>query len=657
MLKTRIKRRMLDVKSFSKQGFIPALPNVLLRQLFFLFTAIFLFFTFVSVVNAIPFKHRVLQENFPHNLTYIVVFSPVVDSTVFYFSAISILVFPLLDMDCNEWWLRVIISYMPLSLSFAGFLFQDVIVGQFFLSLSCILCLFWIFSRSLSHHWWGFQKKTGLANTLGYFCIVFFLIELFSLLFWLLSPFTEINGWISIFQQIAMVELRFFYAPTFLAPFLILFTLFAWLLIPLRLWLKKDRTWVLRFAGKELNIKKALSADLNCSLFKVLDGKPWIPLFLLASSFSSLIYVFYAYHPVLFGRKQFIGIDIPNYVSMVESIQSSDLSYTLSYAFTNFKARPLSLLILYGFSLFGLPLTTAVQFSPFFLSPLLVLASYFFLRSSGLDRKICLLCGLFSSFSFIVIIGLLAGFISNMMAWIAALIFFGLLVKSLGQNSKLFCSLAAFALLLVLFLHVYTWSFLIIILGFLMLVYFFRHILGFPGMAKLKLVSMIIISNIAVELVRSFIHKSGSVAVKSGANLVQAGVSLNNLWQFWNTLNMTLSNRLFGFFMNPIMLFFAAVGVLTAIYNVWPKQFCLLVKCWCISSSFLLIFGNHIVQPRILYVLPFHVLATFGTVSFGCWIKKFFKGSPRAGEILAVLSIFLVVLVNVNYALRFLTTY
>jgi len=114
-----------------------------------------------------------------------------------------------------ESWKGALASYLPLSLSFAGFLFHITAVGQGFLSLSCILCLLWIFVRLAPHGWCGFQRKMGVANILVYVCIIFLFIELFSLFFWLQVPFlgaVDVGGF---FQRMAMVELHFFMCPHF----------------------------------------------------------------------------------------------------------------------------------------------------------------------------------------------------------------------------------------------------------------------------------------------------------------------------------------------------------------------------------------------------------------------------------------------------------
>lgn len=645
-----MKHQMLNAKKFLGQGLTHTLCNVLLRQLFFLSAAIFLFFSFTFLVNAFSLIYRTFPE-VSYDLIHIVVFSPVVDSAVFYLSSIFILLFPLLSRGWTRSWKWAVASYLPLSLSLAGFLFQITAAGQVFLSLSCILCLLWIFVHLATHHWCGFQTKTGVANILLYVCIIFLFIEIFSFFFWLQFPFLGVNELGGFFQQMAMVELQFFYVPAFLTPFLVLFTLFAWVLIPFQLWLKKVRTLILRFAGKEVDLKKTLSVNLSFSGFKVLDRKPWSMLFLVMSLLLSVIYGFYAYHPVLFGSEQFIGVDTSHYVTFLEDMRRGDVLYALSYAFFNLSDRSLSASILYCFSIFfGLPSTVVAQFSPLVIVPLVVFATYFFMREAGFPDNVCVISGFFSSFSFLMTVGVYTAFISNMMAWLAVLFFSGLLVKSLRSHSKVFCFLAAFTLVLVLFLHVYTWSFMIITLGCLVFFYSLRHVSGSSSMPKLKLASVITVSNVIAEFVRGFVRKSESVAVESGLNLVRVGVSLSFVWYFWTRLNVMLNTYLCGFFMNPVMFFLVAIGVLTVVFDMWQKDFCLLVKCWVIVSSFFFIFGDRVVQARIMYALPFHVLATFGIIFFECWIRRFFKGS--VGRVLVVLFVLFLLLVNVNYALR-----
>lgn len=104
MLKTRMKSQRFSFRKFLDFNFVCTFCSVFLRQLFFLSTAIFLFFSFVCVVNAFSLKYREYPEVFSCDLIHIVVFSPVVDSAVFYLSSIFILLFPLLGRGWTESW-------------------------------------------------------------------------------------------------------------------------------------------------------------------------------------------------------------------------------------------------------------------------------------------------------------------------------------------------------------------------------------------------------------------------------------------------------------------------------------------------------------------------------------------------------------------------
>jgi len=639
---------MLKVKNFLWRDFTGIVCRGFLYQLFFLFTAVFLFFSLIFVVNALSLEYRAFPEFFSFDLIYIVIISPVADSFIFYLSSIFILLFPLLSRGWTESWKWAVASYLPLSLSLSGFLFQINAVGHAFLSLSCFLCLFWVFVRLTPHHLCGFNRKKGVVNILVYVCVIFLLIEIFSLFFWLQFPFFGLNKLESFFQRMAMVELQFFYVPAFLAPFLVLFTLFAWLLTPFRLWLKKVRALILRFAEKELDLKKTLSVDLNFSGFKVLDRKPWNMLFLAMTLILSVIYGFYAYHPVFYGREGFIGVDTRNYVYLLEDMRSGDFSYALSYAFFNLSDRSLSVSILYCFSnLLMLSSAVVAQFSPLVIGPLVVFATYFSMREAGFPDSICVVSGFFSSISFLMIMGVYAAFLSNMMAWVALLFFSGFLIRALRLKSWLFCLFSGVSLVSVLFLHVYTWSVMIFTLVCLGFVLFLLYVRGFPSLFNLKIVLAVVALNVISELVRHFILSIRGFSARTVVDVAQLGLSPAFISSALSSLLQIYSS---GFFMTPITLFLTVIGVLTVVWDVWSKDFCLFLKFWVFAPSIFFLFGSSFVQERILYVLPFHILAALGIAFLDCWIRQHLKGF--CGRIFAVLLMLLLFLVNVNYGLR-----
>jgi len=310
----------------------------------------------------------------------------------------------------------------------------------------------------------------------------------------------------------------------------------------------------------------------------------------------------------------------------------------------------LSLLILHGFSsLPWLSPLTVVQFSSLLLCPLIVLATYFFMRICGFSKSLSGLASLFSAFSFLVTIGVFAAFISNMMAWIGTLIFSGFLVKSVSLRSKLYCFLATCTLVFILFTYIWSWVFLMIVLACLFLLYFRRH-MSSVQMQQLKIVLAVVSSNIVVEVVRGFILQKGSVAMSVASSLAEFGLSLGYPLRFWVFLDATLNSYLAGLFMNPVSLFLAAVGMLSILGNVWQRDFCNFMKCWVVASSFFFPFANIAIQARLLYSVPFFILATLGCVWVMFWIRERFMG--RFGQVLVFLFALVFILSNVNYGFR-----
>lgn len=647
MLKKKMKHQMLKVKNFWKLNSVRTILRGFLRQLFFLFTAIFLFFSLIFVVNALSLKFTT-PPDFSYKPLHIVIFSPTVDLTLFYLSSTIILLFPLLVGEWIKSWKWAIASYLPLPLSLAGFFFQMMALGQFFLWLACIVCLFWIFIRLIPKSRNSFQSRTALANVLVYVCTFFLFIELLSFFFWLLYPFLNFISLESFLRRMAIVELEFFYLPTFSVPFFIFFNLFAWFLAPFRLWLKNARSFILRFAGKELDLKKTLSVDLNSSGFKILDRKPLSMLFLVLSLLLSVVYGFYAYRPLFYGREGFIGVDVRYYVDWLENMRDGDFLHGLSYAFFNLSDRPLSVSILYFFSvLFRLPSVVVAQFSPLVIGPLVVFATYFFMREAGFPDGTSVLVGFFSCFSFLMTIGVHAAFISNMMAWIALLFFSGFLIKTLRMKSWFFCLLASGALVSILFMHVYTWSvtmFALFCLGFVLLL---RRFHDHSSVFNWKLISVIAASNAITEFIRQLVVSMKGFSAKTVIGVAQTGLSLSFAVLMLNSL---LQTYFCSFLTNPFMLFLGAFGVLTVVGDFWQKDFCLFLKCWIMAPSIFFIFGDWVVQTRILYLMPFHILGALGVVFLDCWVRQHFKSV--CGRIFAILLVLLLLLVNVNYGLR-----
>jgi hypothetical protein len=624
-----------------------------MRQILFCFIAVFLLFSLTFSINILNLKYPLFVGGPGEEVINLFFVSPQFDLVLFYLFSSLMLLFPIVARSWAKAWKWAVVCYQPLLLALISFHFRMMAIGQALFWLSSFLCLLWVFFHSSPPASYRFEKKTSLANIFAYICMILIAIELLGLLHWVMLPFASLNEAGTIFKRMAMFETQLFYVPFVLTPIFALFALFAWVLIPIRSWSKHVKMLRIKIGKVEFDLKKSLVVDVNASSFTSLWKRRYVLLLVVVSIFLSFLFVVYAYFPILNGEKRFVGVDIKFYANSLDTIKGRGWTDVVHYAFFNRSDRPLSILIFYAFSIFsGLSSQVVVQFMPLALAPLTVLATYFFMREAGLSEGVCALGGFFVVFSFLMTVGIFSAFLSNWMALIVVLLFSGLFIKALRKHSWLLCFSSALTLASVLFLHVYTWSLMMLVLGCFSLGLFFGWLRRASGLSKLKLVLAVAISNLVVDFVRNLTLGLGSVAVET-ASVAQSGLSLGSIWHFWSVLGEVLQIRFSAFFTNPVTLFFAFVGML-ALVIAYFEDFSLYLASWIAVSSVLLVFGDWVIQSRLLYNMPLHVLATLGVVFFGTWIRRIVN--RRAGRILFVLFVFLVVLVNINYGLHSMIT-
>jgi len=478
------------------------------------------------------------------------------------------------------------------------------------------------------------------------FCMLVALIflEFLTLIYWIQLPFeggsSEIQGLLAF---AAHLECQIFYAPNFLVSLLVIVILYSWLILLMKLLLKKSGIIKIKLAGRELKLLKTMKKSIDNEHLKLFTSNKFLAFSISFSMILSMLYVLYAYAPLIINNEKFIGIDIPNYIEFMKNIRK----YGLYYAFSSLSDRTLSVLVLYATSaLSNMPASLAVQFSPLWICPLVALATYFYLYNAGLNKPICALACLFSAFSFINTIGVLAAFLSNMIAWILILFFSGLLLKSLCLSSKFSGFAAACALVAVLFAHVYSWNLLVAVL----LLFAFTHIFRVkskPYIQNVKVIAAILTPSIIAEIIRSHILSKLFISTTAAVRICGAGLSPNHLFAFARHLDLAVNVHFKGLFASPPMLLLAAIGTLTILYNAWRKDFCDFMKCWLITPSLIFPFANHKIQARLLYFLPFHILAALGLLYLTLYTRKRF--GQGIGKHLAFLMAILLILMNLNY--------
>jgi hypothetical protein len=479
------------------------------------------------------------------------------------------------------------------------------------------------------------------------FFIIAASIEFISLFYWLIQSlglYTESLVWT---ENVAQLESRVFYAVASLTPVLFTLFIFSWIAKPL-LRILKVKDLRLKIRGRDFSL------GLSKSPLQRYATQRWtemlILVFLAAAAVSLALY---PYSPALNTTGHYVGYDIKYYAGqwLPSMANRTSILETVAYTFSKFSDRPLSLLLMYTvYKATGLSTWTVAMFFPVILAPMIVLAVYYFSREAGFNQTATILAAIFTLFSYHIITGIFAAFLSNWIALIGVYVFSGLLMRATRLNSWLYGCLAVTLAVLLLFTHAGTWGMLmgvIAVYAVIQVLQNLRRMGSFPWW-ELKLAVVMLGVNAAAVVLRNWFLSLGSeVEVLSVA---QGGVSLQNLASFWSTTNYTVQFYLFGTFSNPLMIFLSLIGALVVITK--KDQIHMYLASWLVASVVPFTLGNSVVQCRILYNLPIVIFAALGFSSLLSLLKN--AEEPKRHRWLYLMIAITVIFIGLNYAFRVL---
>lgn len=315
--------------------------------------------------------------------------------------------------------------------------------------------------------------------------------------------------------------------------------------------------------------------------------------------------------PVINPHNERLGVDTPRYETWLRLMDNQSVS-PINFALKSAGDRPLTLLILFLIT----DTTNAdpfkvVEYSPSFLAPLLILATFFVTRELTDNDKIAIITSVLSAISFQTLIGIYSGFYANWLALILGYSAFGFLIRCLKRPSKI--GLVALGLLMtgLLFAHTYTWTIMISV-AFVFL--FVLHILNYYSRKHFLLLYLVLSSSIAVDVLKS--SWTGSLTG------YDADVSIG----FGHGFGVSqFSNRLVSL-AETIQTYYGGVLANIAILG--------LVMYWLVGSNmrelvsiFIMIFlstaliplfiGDYVLQSRVLYDIPFQIPAAISLYYIG----------------------------------------
>ena len=360
----------------------------------------------------------------------------------------------------------------------------------------------------------------------------------------------------------------------------------------------------------------------------------------------------YPYLPCLNPTGAPVGVDIPSYVDwLLEMDECGGLGNIFSYVFLHTQDRPLSLFLMYlGWKITRVSVFSAVKYLPALLAPLLVLAVYFFMLCAGFNYLASSLTALFTAFSYHITVGMYGALLSNWVGLIFFYLFLGFLLLGLRRRAWQPLVAALFFQAALLFSHSYTWETTLgILFVFLLITVLERHCAK-ANSPEPRMLAAVFLVCILTNVVKNVVLGVGLTAFTT-EGVASTGLRLVNLQNLWHVLRYSLSTKMGITFMNPLLLFLASLGGIASAFD--DRRISRLFTACALASSIPFVFGNWVVQTRIMYVLPLHILAFIGLLIMLNLVETLWGSFEFQINVnLSHLIFIFVVLVNLNFAFR-----
>jgi len=363
---------------------------------------------------------------------------------------------------------------------------------------------------------------------------------------------------------------------------------------------------ILMWIPKTITILRGNSRDSTDDTHRLGGGKnSWAIALLTLSVILGVIAAVYPYNPILNPQGLGVGADNPHYVEWAENVES-DPTNAFNIASGS---RPLIIILIWGYSrLLGIDATTAVNFLPVLLNPLMVLGAFFIGKESSDDWWVGSWAAFFTACSYQVTVGMFSYFLTNMLA--LSLIFFslGFLFRALRLKSRRSLLYACLIGSLLVFTHPWTYTqyfvtTLIAATAVGCLAYINRS--DYEETKLLSIYSVALgLSNILKELL---LGGYGGVAASSGVIRSVYGAG-----EFWTRYKFGVMVRYGGYLINVALFLFAILGILSRDKKQTPDIY---FTALLFASTPLFFIGEFNTLGRLLYNLPIGLFTAYGFTS------------------------------------------
>lgn len=302
-----------------------------------------------------------------------------------------------------------------------------------------------------------------------------------------------------------------------------------------------------------------------------------------------------------------ISSDTDYYIEWINPLlESSNIQEFVTRAFVlvNYGDRPLTLIFLLTLhKLIPIDLFYMLDYMPVILGPLLVLAIYFLTREVTSNDTISLLASFLTSISFHSLIGIYAGFYANWLALIIGYMSFVFLIRFLKIQTRLNFVIYSVLLVILLFIHTYTWTILSLAMGIFLIVVLKTRYYNRRGIILLLLV---ILSLVFIDIVRMEITGSSGGIEKDIENINLGRISVDQFALRWSNLIYTTQVYLGGQFSNFIIYI---LGLYWLFIFRFSEQSSIFIIIFLSIGIIPLFFGDALIQARTFYNIPFQIPA------------------------------------------------
>jgi len=446
-----------------------------------------------------------------------------------------------------------------------------------------------------------FSKKIIFGS---FITLVFF--ESASLLSWILYPVLQSKFFLGYEWHFAKLEAEVFQVLGLSSPHLILLIVFSFVLLAaLKNFSKEIRSILNRFKLQYL-LDDITGADSSLRFQKTNLSKGQILLVL--SLVLSVVFSIYPYLPSINPDMAPIGTDIIRYRDWINQSIDQDFGKTVEKVFLviNFGNRPLSILFLLSVtsitSFFNITMIDALKFVPLILSPALSLAVYYFVKIGTNNKLIAGFSALLTIVSYHFTVGMYAAFYSNWLALVSSYLTLMLVLKFWKNPTKSTYVLLFALTIITLFIHSFTWTFLIASLGAFVLISYFQKN---DKKIKFLVLTMILLigTNVAIDLFKT-IPFGNPTSFEQDFTIPNIAPSISEFALRWNNLESVFRIYLGGFLSNTILLALTLAWILTTNYK---KAFNRILLASFFVGALPTLFGTFVVQSRIFYDMSLHI--------------------------------------------------